>query len=178
VGRPSASILSMSIPWIRKRFALLASIEGKSLKDILKDEKIPKVFFDARNDSDALFAHFGVTLQGVEDVQLLESAIRETTSSRRYLRGLAKCIRPVLYGNDLANWKSGKEKGARLFKPELGGSYKVFEQRPIPDEIISYCTEDIQHLPVIWERFRWHRWRQLVNEETKKRIEATQKPDY
>ncbi|KAF4635544.1 hypothetical protein G7Y89_g2545 [Cudoniella acicularis] len=27
----------------------------KTLKDILQDEKIPKVFFDVRNDSDALF---------------------------------------------------------------------------------------------------------------------------
>jgi len=43
-------------------------VKGKTLKDILQDEKIWKVFFDVRNDSDALFAHFGVALQGVEDV--------------------------------------------------------------------------------------------------------------
>jgi exonuclease 3'-5' domain-containing protein 1 len=43
-------------------------IKAKTLKDILEDEKIPKVFFDVRNDSDALFTHFGVALQGVEDV--------------------------------------------------------------------------------------------------------------
>lgn len=46
-------------------------IKETTLKDILQDEKIPKVFFDARNDSDALFAHFGVALHGVEDVQLM-----------------------------------------------------------------------------------------------------------
>jgi exonuclease 3'-5' domain-containing protein 1 len=39
------------------------SIKGKTLKDIFYDEKMPKVFFDAYNDSDALFAHFGVALQ-------------------------------------------------------------------------------------------------------------------
>ena len=55
------------------------SIEKKTLKDILQDKHILKVFFDVRNDSDALFAHFGVALQGVEDIQLIESATRKTT---------------------------------------------------------------------------------------------------
>jgi exonuclease 3'-5' domain-containing protein 1 len=143
-------------------------IKGKTLKDILQDGKIPKVFFDVRNDSDALFAHFGVALQGVEDIQLMESATRTTTSSRKYLNGLAKCI------------EQAKEKGGRLFKPEYGGSYKVFEQRPIPNEIISHCVGDVQYLPTLWSRFRSNtdRWRNLVNDETKTRVEESQKPEY
>lgn len=156
-------------------------IKGKSLKDILQNEKIPKVFFDVRNDSDALFAHFGVALQGVEDVQLMESATRKTTGSRKYLNGLAKCIEQgVLYGRDRTSWKLAKEKGGRLFKPEYGGSHTVFEQRPIPNEIISYCVGDVQYLPQLWSRFRssTDRWRDLVNKETKKRVEASQKPEY
>jgi len=42
----------------------------KALKDILESATTPKVFFDIRNDSGALFAHFGIALQGVQDVQL------------------------------------------------------------------------------------------------------------
>jgi len=103
-------------------------IKQKTLKDILQDEKIPKVFFDVRNDSDALFAHFGVALQGVEDVQLMESAARTTTRSRKYLNGLAKCVEKNVFmsqsGTDLASWKLAKEKGERLFKAEHGGSYE------------------------------------------------------
>lgn len=45
-------------------------------KDILENENIPKVFFDVRDDFDALFAHFGVALKVVEDIQLMESASR------------------------------------------------------------------------------------------------------
>jgi exonuclease 3'-5' domain-containing protein 1 len=32
----------------------------------------------------------------------------------------------------------------------------------------------------LWSRFQWktNRWRDLVNEETKKRVEASQKPEY
>jgi exonuclease 3'-5' domain-containing protein 1 len=39
-----------------------SSIKGKTLKDILYNEKILKVFFDFCNNSDVLFAYFSVTL--------------------------------------------------------------------------------------------------------------------
>ena len=39
-----------------------AGTKSKTLKDILEDKEIPKVFFDVRNDLDALFAHFDVAL--------------------------------------------------------------------------------------------------------------------
>ena len=56
---------------------------------ILQDDKIPKVFFDVRDGSDALVAHFGVALQGVEDVRLVKSATK-TNGSRKFFSGLAK----------------------------------------------------------------------------------------
>jgi exonuclease 3'-5' domain-containing protein 1 len=160
-----------------------SGVKQKTLKDILRDEKIPKVFFDVRNDSDALFAHFGVALQGVEDVQLMESATRRTTASRKFLSGLAKCAEKnvLLSGSDLASWKQVKEKGERLFKAEYGGSYEVFNQRPILDDIISYCVGDVHYLPELRDKF-WKtqafRWRGLVNEESMKRVSASQKPEY
>ena len=162
-----------------------AGVKQKTLKDIFEDDGIPKVFFDVRNDSDALFAHFGVALQGVEDVQLMESATRRTTGARKFLSGLAKCVEKTVvvsrHGMDLASWKVAKEKGGRLFKPEHGGSYQVFNQRPIPEEIILYCIVDVIRLPELRDRF-WeeldHGSRDLVNEETKKRVTASQKSEY
>jgi exonuclease 3'-5' domain-containing protein 1 len=62
------------------------------LKNILQNKKIPKVFFDIRTDLDALFARFGVALQCMEDIQLIESAARKTTASRKFLSGLAKYV--------------------------------------------------------------------------------------
>lgn len=156
-------------------------IKHKTLKHILQDEEIPKVFFDVRNDADALFAHFGVALQGVEDVQLMESATRTTTRSRKYLNGLAKCVEQCApYEIDRASWKLAKEKGERLFKAEHGGSYEVFNLRPIPDDIVSYCVGDVQCLPKLWNKFRYstNRWRDVVNDETKKRVAVSQKPEY
>ncbi|TVY15299.1 hypothetical protein LARI1_G007921, partial [Lachnellula arida] len=49
---------------------------GSTLKDILESASIPKVFFDVRNDSDALFSHFNIKLSGVIDLQLMELATR------------------------------------------------------------------------------------------------------
>jgi exonuclease 3'-5' domain-containing protein 1 len=67
-----------------------------------------------------------------------------------------------------------------LFKVEHGGSYESFNPHPIPDEIVSYCVGDVQYLPELWDRFHGNAdgWRDLVNEETKKRVAASQKPDY
>ncbi|KAI5372023.1 hypothetical protein J4E82_009325 [Alternaria postmessia] len=167
-----------------KRTLKGTTIRGTTLKDILQDERIPKVFFDVRNDSDALFAHFGVALQGVEDVQLMESATRKTTASRKFLNGLTKCVENNLpmhmCGSGLVSWKLAKEKGERLFKAEYGGSYDVFNQRPIPEDISSYCVGDVQYIPELRNRLykSAYQWRDLVGEETKKRVATSQRSDY
>lgn len=160
-------------------------VKQATLKDVLQDKEIPKVFFDVRNDSDALFAHFSVALQGVEDVQLMESATRETTASRKFLTSLNKCVENdmliFLKESERASWKLAKEKGERLYKAEHGGSYDVFNQRPIPEDILSYCVGDVQCLPQLRDNFytlRAHRWQDLVREESEKRVAMSQRSDY
>jgi exonuclease 3'-5' domain-containing protein 1 len=161
-----------------------AGSQGMTLKGILQDEKIPKVFFDVRSDSDALFAHFKVALQGVEDVQLMESAMRKTTASRRLLNGLKKCPENNLLmssGDDsFASWNKTKDKGKQLFKAGGGGLSGIFNQRPMCADVVSYCVGDVQHLPELREKFspRTSSWRDLVTEETKRRVAASQESHY
>jgi exonuclease 3'-5' domain-containing protein 1 len=45
-----------------------------TLRDLLESERYVKIFLDVRNDSDALFSHFRVNLNGVIDLQLIEYA--------------------------------------------------------------------------------------------------------
>lgn len=78
-GTPTRRVHLIDVHILGAQAFNTSGVKGKTLKDILQNDKIPKVFFDVRNDSDALFAHFGVALQGVEDVQLMESATRRTT---------------------------------------------------------------------------------------------------
>ena len=40
-------------------------------------------------------------------------------------------------------WKKVKEAGNRLFAPEKGGSYNIFETRPLDPRILAYCAQDV-----------------------------------
>jgi exonuclease 3'-5' domain-containing protein 1 len=114
----------------------------------------------------------------------MESATRKTTASRKLLNGLAKCVENHLlmpFGSiELRSWKLAKKKGEQLFKPEQGGSYAVFNQRPIPKDIIHYCVGDVQYLPELRDSFCTQRAyrRDLVVEESKKRVAESQRSDY
>ncbi|KAM0452879.1 hypothetical protein ACHAO4_005298 [Trichoderma viride] len=154
---------------------------GHSLKDILESRAIPKVFFDVRNDSDALHHHFKIKLAGILDLQLMELATRNVPG--RYVSGLAKCIErdaPLSY-SERRNWMQLKEKGQRLFRPEDGGSYEVFNERPLQRDISLYCAQDVQILPRLWAHYRRKitvSWMQKVITVSEKRVEESQSPGY
>ncbi|KAF4998971.1 hypothetical protein FGRMN_2770 [Fusarium graminum] len=139
-----------------------ADEHGRTLKNILEDKSIIKVFFDVRNDSDALYGHYRIALEGVHDLQLMELASR--SFSKRCVNGLSKCIErdAPLSIQERSKWIATKEKGVRLFAPEKGGSYEVFNKRPIPEDIKSYCAQDVQFLPRLYKYYKpkmtttWH----------------------
>ncbi|KAK1703155.1 uncharacterized protein BDZ83DRAFT_658418 [Colletotrichum acutatum] len=116
--------------------AFSTAVGGTTFKQILESPDITKVFYDVRNDSDALFHHFQVKLSGIEDVQLMENAARPR-GQRRYLNGLDKCIGlyAPLSAEEKARWKAAKEAGLNLFHPSRGGSYEVFNSRPMSTPI-------------------------------------------
>ncbi|EHK41511.1 hypothetical protein TRIATDRAFT_28531 [Trichoderma atroviride IMI 206040] len=154
---------------------------GLSFKNILESREIPKVFFDVRNDSDALHHHFQIKLAGILDLQLMELATRNTP--RRFVSGLAKCIErdaPLSY-SERRNWMRIKDQGNRLFKPEDGGSYEVFIERPLQRDISLYCAQDVQILPRLWEHYGKKitvSWMQKVIRVSEKRVEESQSPGY
>ena len=154
---------------------------GRDLRSILESARAPKVFFDVRNDSDALFAHFQISMQGVQDIQLLEVATRSFSKNR--VSGLATCIKndAELTPKALAAWKATKQQGRSLFAPEIGGHYEVFNFRPIPQDIVDYCTHDVVYLPVLWKLYTQKisvRWMEKVRIETRGRVVASQNASY
>ncbi|KAK7424557.1 hypothetical protein QQZ08_008567 [Neonectria magnoliae] len=159
----------------------VASPDGTTLKTILESPHIAKVFFDVRNDSDALYALYGIDLKAVEDVQLMENAARP--GRRRFVTGLEKTIQayaPLTAAQKLA-WRAAKERGAALFHPSKDGSYQVFNKRPLDDDIVRYCVNDVQHLPALRDKL-WgslgSEWRRRVVEETEKRVKESQAATY
>jgi exonuclease 3'-5' domain-containing protein 1 len=154
--------------------------EGKSLKDALESASIKKYLFDVRNDSDALYALFGVRLANAVDIQLLELASRE--GSKHAVCGLAKCIEQerALPSLALSQWQSTKKEVVKMFDPKLGGSY-VFNVRPLPQVLIEYCVGDVEFLPLlstIYQSRLDRPWLEKVRVETEKRLEESRSPSY
>ncbi|KAI1066686.1 hypothetical protein LB507_011631 [Fusarium sp. FIESC RH6] len=74
---------------------------GGSLRPILESSTIPKVGFDIRGLSRALFCHLNMSLDGMYDLQLMELASRDDKDSRKFLSGLANCINTDLPGSSV-----------------------------------------------------------------------------
>lgn len=157
------------------------SLTGCTLKEILESAFIPKVFFDVRSDSDALYSLFGINLAGVQDLQLMELATRDF--SRKLVSSLAKCIErdAPMTSSEKIEWKVAKEKGRRLFSPAEGGSFEVLNARPLLAEIMQYCVQDVQFLARLWLEYSQRLtpfWASRVEEEVEKRIKDSKSADF
>lgn len=163
--------------------AFTTAQRGLTLKYILESPSVPKAIFDVRNDSAALWAQFGIRLACVQDLQLMELAAR--SGPRRYVCSLSNCIEldtPFSYAEKAA-WKAAKQAGRRLFDPTVGGSYDVFNQRPLRSEVLQYCVRDVEYLPYLWDkyddRFRARpEWRDRVISASEERVAASLRADY
>ena len=157
------------------------NLSGTTLKSVFESELVPKVFFDVRNDADALFAHFQIGMQGVRDIQLLEVATRSWSKDK--VVGLAQCIErdAKLPAEAKKTWKATKDSGRALFGPEDSSSYEIFNIRPIRQEIVDYCANDVVHLPVLWNTYSIKlskKWASRVQEETDRRVLTSQAISY
>lgn len=155
------------------------STPGKNnttLKTIFESPNIPKVFFDVRNDSDALFSLFQIDLRGIQDLQLMELATRR--GSRKFINGLSRCIdrdAPLSIEERLRLVRV-KSAGTKLFAPEKGGRYEVFNERPLPKDIVDYCANDVQILPRLWKHYDGKMnmtWRRRVLDESANRVKMS-----
>ncbi|KAF6820360.1 hypothetical protein CPLU01_12794 [Colletotrichum plurivorum] len=179
--QPQKHVYLVDIHALQSTAFTTSTRNGTNLKSILESPTIIKVFFDVRNDSDALYSHFGVKLRGIEDVQLMENASRP--GARRFLVGLEKCINnhAPLSPSAKLRWKAAKEAGLALFHPSKGGSYEVFNSRPMDAAVELYCINDVQYLPQLREVFLPRlndAWCKKVKEETEKRVVESQSELY
>lgn len=178
---PKDHVFLVDIFLLKEAALCTSNRSGTNLRSIFESALVPKVFFDVRNDCDALFSHFQISMSGVHDVQLLEVATR--SNSRDRVSGLGKCIEndAQLTSKASAAWKATKTKGRSRFAPEHGGSYEVFNFRPMPQDIIDYCTQDVVHLPVLWKIYTQKispKWMRKVQDKTNERLLASQDPSY
>merc|ERR1711964_139121 len=129
---------------------------GMSVKSILEDEGIRKIWFDPRNDVDALYHQFGVESRGIFDLQLAEVAERRSRGlGVRYVQGLFKTLLTCTHPGITDQHKTFAEKidilGKKLFEPDNGGTYEVFTQRPLHPIILVYAAHDARHMLLLFE---------------------------
>ena len=152
-----------------------------SLKTLLQSSVTPKVIFDVRNDSDALYSLHQISVDGIEDLQLMELGCRGGSKDR--VMSLAKCIEHhcPIHAEAKKEWQETKYSATQLFDPEKGGRYEIFNERPLNREIIRYCTQDVTLLPELYNVYKSKLsmfWLEEVRKATKDRIKLSQSPGY
>ncbi|TVY83405.1 hypothetical protein LSUE1_G002967 [Lachnellula suecica] len=131
---------------------------GSTFKTILESASIPKVFFDVR---------IGCNTSLPEEisegpVECIESGLGLTYSEKQQM-------------------KNTKEAGLKLFAPEHGGSYEVFNIRPLPNQLRLYCLQDVRYMPRLWLHYNarlGRAWANKVQEATKDRVALSQSKSF
>lgn len=105
--------------------------------------------------------------------------------SKRFVNGLARCLEGYFIDArlyvDLADWKEAKQAGIRLFAPERGGTYEVFNDRPMTQAIIQYCVQDVTFLPQLYDHYAQHvtpGWQLKLSREANRRVAVCQQGLY
>lgn len=156
-----------------------------SLRSILQTDETPKLFYDVRQDSDALYHQFGIRIAGVLDVQLfkLASMSHSFNYPARYRTGLFNAIDSGINMNCEAkrNWLEIKRSGKELWCPDQGDSWDRFTERNKRKEIIEYCLVDVVHLRTLYRnylRYMSQNWLAKVKRTTQLSIERTWQEDF
>ncbi|KAK4890052.1 hypothetical protein LTR49_028752 [Elasticomyces elasticus] len=128
-----------------------------------------------------MFGLYEIRVDGIEDLQFRELASR--SFSKKHVNGLAKCIErdSTIPFVERRRWQVVKDNGKNLFDPQLGGSYAVFDQRPLSKDIKEYCTQDVTFMPYLREVYRRKLcdalWSQIETE-TDERVQLSQSPTF
>lgn len=147
------------------------AFERGGLRELLHSTWVRKVVFDGRADNDALHHLFGVVMDNAYDLQVLH-ALKFSSSNDRFVKRFSKCLEEsrVLGEKDQREAKAVKEQGRRLFSPEHGGSYDVWEARPLVPELIEYAVADVQYLLRMKEQWQSRHLNSTVETLTRERI--------
>jgi hypothetical protein len=139
-----------------RRTFTMKTPNGTSMKGLLEEQSIRKVWFDPRNDVDALYHQFGVLPKGIVDLQLAEVADRRSRGLNvHYVQGLYKCLTqcPALQSEQKVFAEKINGMGKSLFEPLNGGAYEVFQHRPLHPVLLVYSAHDSRYMLALYEQY-------------------------
>ncbi|KAF1817815.1 uncharacterized protein K489DRAFT_328746 [Dissoconium aciculare CBS 342.82] len=109
---------------------------GWSLRSVFECPNIAKAVFDIRNDSDALYSLFQISVSDIEDIQLMELGARK--GSKKYVASLKKCVQQECPDDVHVAWTQTKDTVTSLFDAVQGGGYEIFSKRPLEPHVLEY----------------------------------------
>ena len=149
--------------------------EGQSLRKLLQSQQV-KVFWDVRQDQDAMWHHFDIQLGGITDAQLMEIASRDWPDRQRLYSlfiAVTQERKAWMVGDEFWEWKKAFKKAKDYFNES---NYECFNIRPLTTQALQYSAGDVDcieklydvYLPKMNEKF-WA-W---VRMETQNRIDLS-----
>lgn len=146
---------------------------GGGLRMLLENNSVCKVVFDGRNDCDALYHIFWVRVRNVYDLQVLH-ALKYSDNDDRYLKGFKECLSKsgVLNAREQAEADAIKDQGKMMFAPTYGGSYGVWEARPLCQALVDYAVTDVRHMLNIKRSWANNHLDFLVRKLTEERVDS------
>lgn len=124
------------------------AFEAGRLRDLFASTAVQKIFWDVRADCDALYHNHNVKVENAYDLQILYhlSFIPSSPNVPGLKTAFAEFGKTELTEATMNELKAIKEKGLHLFLPEHGGTYAVFEERPLKPVLVQYCAADVKYL--------------------------------
>jgi exonuclease 3'-5' domain-containing protein 1 len=141
------------------------------LRELMQSPSVCKLIFDARADNDALHHLYDARMCNCFDLQV-QYAFKHSDPSDPYLKGLEKCLATsdILNAVQSKTMSELKQKGRELFVPQLGGSFAVWEQRPLHPELLEYAAVDVKYMIQMKEKNEQEEFNAEISRITQERI--------
>ncbi|KAK0930971.1 hypothetical protein LTR29_016547 [Friedmanniomyces endolithicus] len=173
---PERDVYLVDVTTLGRDAFTTAGADGRTLKSVLESEDVVKVYFDIRNDSDALFGLYEIRGRWHRGPAVDGAGLEEFQQEE--CQWIGQVTIPFV---ERRRWQVVKDNGKHLFDPQQGGSYAVFDQRPLSKDIKEYCIQDVTfmpHLRDIYRRKLCDAWWRKIDTETNARIQLSQSPSF
>jgi hypothetical protein len=150
----------------------------------MKSSSIIKVFYDPRNDMDALCNKFNIIVNNIICLQLCHLAYRRYKERRltRYVFGLTKTIQCYIESNHKKEIAMNiRDDAKHILDPKFGDNYHQFAIRPLDLKLIEYCIVDVFYFDQLLEKFYvplGNNIKRKVLKYSQKRLVEYKKPGY
>ncbi|CAE8631289.1 unnamed protein product [Polarella glacialis] len=119
------------------------------LGKLLESEQPVKVVHDFRQDADALWHQFGVSVGGLFDCQLCDIFLRRLQGHKTaYVQGSAKLL--SAYGVELGSvpgYGLITQEKKQAIHERFSQDRHLWERRPLPEDMLEYALQDVRPMP-------------------------------